>query len=84
MGNVTSISTTVKVAFVGIDWTNITTSNNRAVSCTYTIITAVTCTVSGVGNGRTFTANVRLIDANRNSVTKSTGGGVTVSQTTTA
>ena len=66
VGNATSISTTVKVPFAGIDWTNITTSNNRTVNCTYTTITAVTCAVSGVGNGGTFTANVHLIDANNN------------------
>ena len=60
VGNATSVSTLVKVPFAGIDWTNITTSNNRTVSCTYTTITAVTCSVSGVGSGGTFTAAVEL------------------------
>jgi Chitobiase/beta-hexosaminidase C-terminal domain len=83
VGNAVSVSTTVKAPFAGIDWTNITTSNNRTVSCNYTTITAVTCTVSGVGSGGTFTANVRLIDANHNTVANSTGSTITVSQTTT-
>src|SRR5947207_9627035 len=52
-----------KVEFAGIDWTNITTTNNKTVNCTYTTITAVTCAVSGVGSGGTFTAAVELIDA---------------------
>ncbi len=71
------------VPFAGIDWTSITTSNNKTVSCNYTTITAVTCSVSGVGNGGTFTANVRLIDPNQNSVNNTTGGSITVTQTTT-
>ena len=44
---------------------------------------AVTCSVSGVGNGGTFTAAVELIDANRNPVTNTTGSNITVSQSTT-
>jgi len=83
VGNTVSISTTVKVPFAGIDWTSITTSNNRTVTCNYTTITAVTCTVSGVGSGGTFTANVRLIDANQNTVSNTTGSTITVNQTTT-
>ena len=83
VGNATSISTLVKVPFAGIDWTSITTSNNRTVSCTYTTITAVTCSVSGVGSGGTFTAAVELIDANHNPVSNTTGSAITVSQTTT-
>jgi hypothetical protein len=82
VGNATSVSTTVKVTFAGITWTNIT-ANNQTVNCNYTTITAVTCTVSGVGNGGTFTATVQLIDANRNPVNNTTGSVVTVSQTTT-
>ena len=82
VGNTVSISTTVKVPFAGIDWTSITTSNNRTVSCNYSTITAVTCSVAGVGNGGTFTANVRLIDANRNTVANTTGSSITVGQTT--
>jgi hypothetical protein len=73
----------VKVPFAGIDWTGITTSNNRTVSCTYTTITAVTCSVSGVGSGGTFTAAVELIDANHNPVNNTTGSAITVSQNTT-
>src|SRR5947207_15559339 len=72
-----------KVEFAGIDWTNITTTNNKTVNCTYTTITAVTCAVSGVGSGGTFTAAVELIDANRNPVANTTGGGITVNQATT-
>jgi hypothetical protein len=83
VGNATSISTLVKVPFAGIDWTNISTSNNKTVSCTYTTITAVTCSVSGVGSGGTFTAAVELIDANRSPVNNTTGSAITVSQTTT-
>jgi hypothetical protein len=83
VGNAVGISTTVKVLFAGIDWTSITTSNNRTVSCNYTTITAVACTVSGVGNGGTFTANVRLIDASQNTVSNTTGSTITVNQTTT-
>ena len=78
-----NVSTTVKMPFAGIDWTSITTSNNRTVTCNYTTITAVTCTVSGVGSGGTFTANVRLIDANQNTVSNTTGSTITVTQTTT-
>jgi hypothetical protein len=83
VGNTTSISTTVKVPFAGIDWASITTSNNKTVNCNYTTITAVTCSVSGVGNGGTFTANVRLIDPSQNSVNNTTGSTITVTQTTT-
>jgi hypothetical protein len=82
VGNATSVSTTVKVTFAGINWTNIT-ANNQTVNCNYTTITAVTCTVSGVGSGGTFTAAVQLIDANHNPVNNTTGSVVTVSQTTT-
>lgn len=71
-----------KVPFAGVDWTNISTSNNKTVSCTYTTITAVTCSVSGVGSGGTFTAAVELIDANRNPVNNTTGSSITVSQST--
>ena len=83
VGNTVNISTTVKVPFAGIDWTNITTSNNRTVSCNYTTITAVTCSVSGVGSGGTFTAKVGLIDANQALVNNTTGSTITVNQTTT-
>ncbi len=83
VGNSTSISTTVKAAFGGVDWTAITTSNNRTVSCNYTTLTAVTCSVTGVGNGGTFSAKVNLIDANHTAVGNTTGSPITVSQTTT-
>ncbi len=83
VGNTSSISTVVKASFAGIDWTAITTSNNRTVSCNYTTITAVTCSVTGVGQGGTFTAKVELIDASHNPVNNTTGGTLTVSQTTT-
>ncbi len=83
VGNATSVSTTVKVTFAGIDWTSISTTNNKTVTCIYTTITAVTCTVSGVGNGGTFTAAVELIDANHNPLSNTTGSAITVSQTTT-
>jgi hypothetical protein len=82
VGNATSVSTTVKVTFAGINWTNIT-ANNQTVNCNYGTITTITCTVSGVGNGGTFTAAVQLIDANRNPVNNTTGSAITVSQTTT-
>jgi hypothetical protein len=82
VGNATSVSTTVKVTFAGIDWTSIATTNNKAVSCNYTLITAVTCTVTGVGNGGTFTAAVQLIDANRNPVNNTTGSAITASELT--
>jgi hypothetical protein len=82
VGNTTSISTTVKVTFAGIDWTNIT-ANNQTVTCNYTTITAVTCSVTGVGNGGTFAAAVELIDANRTAVNNTTGSAITISQTTT-
>ena len=83
VGNATNISTTVKVPFAGIDWTSVSTTNNKTVNCNYTTITAVTCTVSGVGSGGAFSAAVQLIDANHNSVNNTTGSAVTVSQTTT-
>ena len=83
VGNTVTITTRVKVPFAGIDWTNITTSNNRPVTCVYTTITAVTCSVSGVGNGGTFNAKVTLIDANQASVSNTTGASISVSQTTT-
>ena len=79
VGNAASINTTVKVPFAGIDWANITTSNNRTVTCVYTTITAVTCSVTGVGNGGTFSAKVTLIDANQASVSNTTGASITVS-----
>jgi hypothetical protein len=82
VANATSISTTVKVPFAGIDWTGITTSGG-SVSCNYTTITAVTCTVTGVGQGGTFSANVTLIDANHAAVSNTTGSAVTVTQSTT-
>ncbi len=83
VGNATSVSTTVKVTFAGIDWTGVSTTNNKTVACNYTTITAVTCTVSGVGSGGTFTAAVQLIDANHSPVNNTTGSAITVSQTTT-
>ena len=84
VGNAVSITTTVKVPFAGIDWTNITTSNNRTVTCVYTTITAVTCSVTGVGNGGTFSAKVTLIDANQASVSNTTGASITtLTQATT-
>jgi hypothetical protein len=82
VGNSTSISTTVKVQFAGIDWMGITTSGGT-VSCNYTTITAVTCSVTGVGSGGTFSAKVTLIDANQAPVSNTTGSAITVSQTTT-
>jgi Fn3 associated len=82
VGNSTSISTTVKVQFAGIDWTGITTSGGT-VSCNYTTITAVACSVTGVGSGGTFTARVTLIDANHTAVSNTTGSAITVSQSTT-
>ncbi len=82
VGNTTSVSTTVKVPFAGIDWTNISTSNNKTVSCNYTTITAVSCSVSGVGSGGTFTAAVELIDANHNPVSNTTGSSITVTEST--
>jgi Chitobiase/beta-hexosaminidase C-terminal domain len=84
VGNTVNITTTVKVPFAGIDWTGITTApTNKAPTCTYTTITAVTCTVSGIGSGGTFTAKVTLIDANHASVSNTTGSAITVSQVTT-
>jgi hypothetical protein len=82
VGNSTSISTTVKVPFAGIDWTAITTSGGT-VGCNYTTITAVTCSVTGVGNGGTFSARVNLIDANHTAIANTTGGAISVTQTTT-
>jgi hypothetical protein len=82
VGNSTSISTTVKVPFAGIDWTAITTSGGT-VSCNYTTITAVACSVTGVGSGGTFTAKVTVIDANHTAVSNTTGSAITVSQSTT-
>jgi hypothetical protein len=82
VGNSTSISTTVKVAFAGIDWTAITTSGGT-VGCNYTTITAVTCSVTGVGNGGTFSARVNLIDANHTAIANTTGSAIAVTQTTT-
>jgi hypothetical protein len=74
----------VKVPFAGIDWTNVVTApTSKTPACTYTTITAVTCTVSGIGNGGTFTAKVTLIDANHASVSNTTGSTITVSQATT-
>ena len=83
VGNTVNISTTVKVPFAGIDWTSVTTSNNRTVTCNYTTITAVACSVSGVGNGGTFTAKVRLIDPSQASVNNTTGSTITANQATT-
>ena len=57
-------------------------AEQRHVSCDYTSITAVTCTASGVGSKGAFTANVRLIDNAHNAVTNTTGGSISVSQTT--
>jgi hypothetical protein len=82
VGNSTSISTTVKVQFAGIDWTGITTSGGT-VSCNYTTITAVACGVTGVGSGGTFTAKVTLIDANHTAVSNTTGSAITVTQSRT-
>jgi hypothetical protein len=82
VGNAASISTTVKVPFAGIDWMGITTSGGT-VSCNYTTITAVTCSVSGAGSGGTFSAKVTLIDANHAPVANTTGSAITVTQSRT-
>jgi hypothetical protein len=68
----------VKVPFAGIDWT----ATSKAPTCTYTVITAVTCTVAGVGNGGTWTAKVMLIDATHAAVSNTTGSTITVTQVT--
>ena len=78
VGNAASVSTLVKVPFAGIDWT----ATSKAPTCTYTVITAVTCTVGAVGNGGTWTAKVMLIDANHAAVSNTTGGTITVNQLT--
>ena len=69
----------MKVPFAGIDWT----ATSSAPTCTYTVITAVTCTVSGVGKGGTWTAKVMLIDANHAAVSNTTGSTIPVTQVTT-
>jgi hypothetical protein len=78
VGNVASVSTLVKVPFAGIDWT----ATSKAPTCTYTVITAVTCTVAAVGNGGTWTAKVMLIDATHAAVSNTTGSTITVTQVT--
>ncbi|MGZ4345572.1 MAG: hypothetical protein ACXVFB_00005, partial [Gaiellaceae bacterium] len=78
VGNAASVSTLVKVPFAGIDWT----ATSSAPTCTYTVITAVTCTVSGIANGGTWTAKVMLIDANHAAVSNTTGSTITVTQVT--
>ncbi len=78
VGNAASVSTLVKVPFAGIDWT----ATSKAPTCTYTVITAVTCTVAAVGNGGTWTAKVMLIDATHAAVSNTTGSTITVNQLT--
>ena len=78
VGNAASVSTLVKVPFAGIDWT----ATSSAPTCTYTVITAVTCTVGGIANGGTWTAKVMLIDANHAAVSNTTGSTITVTQVT--
>jgi hypothetical protein len=78
VGNAASVSTLVKVPFAGIDWT----ATSKAPTCTYTVITAVTCTVAAVGNGGTWTAKVMLIDATHAAVSNTTGSTITVTQVT--
>jgi hypothetical protein len=78
VGNAASVNTLVKVPFAGIDWT----ATSKAPTCTYTVITAVTCTVSAVGNGGTWTAKVMLIDAIHAAVSNTTGSTITVTQVT--
>jgi hypothetical protein len=68
----------VKVPFAGIDWT----ATSKAPTCTYTVITAVTCTVAAVGNGGTWNAKVMLIDATHAAVSNTTGSTITVTQVT--
>jgi hypothetical protein len=51
----------------GIDWTN-SLPAGATLSCNYTTITAVTCSVGNVKNS-TVTGKVRLIDASHNAVT---------------
>jgi hypothetical protein len=78
VGNAASVSTLVKVPFAGIDWT----ATSKAPTCTYTVITAVTCTVGAVGNGGTWTAKVMLIDATHAAVSNTTGSTITVTEVT--
>jgi hypothetical protein len=82
VGNATSITTTVKVPFAGIDWMGTTTSGGT-VSCNYATITAVTCSVTGVGSSGTFSAKVALIDASHAPVSNTTGSVITVTQSRT-
>jgi hypothetical protein len=84
VGNAVSIKTTVKVPFAGITWTAVSTGNNQTVNCVYTVPTAVTCTVSGVGSGGTFNAKVMLMDANQNAVSNTTGSSITVTASKTS
>ena len=65
--------------FAGIDF--VKTSSGGALGCTYTAITAVTCSLTGLGNGgATVTGNIRLIDASHNAVTNS-GSAISVAYT---
>jgi hypothetical protein len=76
----TSSNFTQQIVNMGIDWTN-SLPAGATFSCTYTTITAVTCSVSNLGNGgATVTGMVRLIDASHNAVTN-TGSSISVSYT---
>lgn len=75
-----SSSTTQSVnIFAGIDWTN-SAPAGATPSCNYTSLTAITCTLSGLGSsGPTVTGRVRLIDGSHNAVTNTTGTSISVS-----
>jgi hypothetical protein len=64
--------------FAGIDWTN-SAPAGATPSCNYTSLTAITCTLSGLGSsGPTITGRVRLIDGSHNAVTNTTGTSISV------
>ena len=68
--------------WAGIGWASPVLTGGGTFACNYAVLTAVTCTASGVGNKGSFTANVRLMDAAHGPVANSTGAPITVSVST--
>jgi hypothetical protein len=72
-----SITQSVNI-FAANDWTN-SAPSGATFTCNYASVTAVTCSLSGLGTGgATVTGSVRLIDASHNAVTNTTGADISV------
>jgi hypothetical protein len=77
-----TVTYTLAAPWAGIGWSSPVLTGGGTFTCDYAVVTAVTCTASGVGNKGSFTANVRLLNASQGPVSNSTGATIAVAVTT--